>query len=388
MAFATRVCRPVASTTFARPLRYVVTPVSYRYEQRRGMAGEKSKNFKIGYTKIRDSVFMRSILPEDHVPRKVVVAGAAGGIGQPLSLLLKANYSITDLALYDIAPAVNGVAVDISHCNAGGRVVGYQGESKLSEALSGADIVVIPAGVPRKPGMSRDDLFNTNASIVANLAKWSSRICPNAAFLIISNPVNSTVPIFAEILKRAGVYNPRKLFGVTLLDIVRANTFLAEHQGLDVHEVNVPVVGGHAGITILPLFSQVEGVSLTGPEKEALTKRVQFGGDEVVAAKAGAGSATLSMAYAGASFTDLVIRGLNGESNLVACSFVESDVASNFGLPFFASPVELGKEGVYRARPIGPIDAFEQQKLEAMVPELKASIEKGVAFGKAFPLDK
>ena len=74
---------------------------------------------------------------------------------------------------------------------------------------------------------------------------------------MISNPVNSTVPIAAETLKKLGVYDPKKLFGVTTLDVVRAKTFYAAKAGLDVKDVDVPVIGGHAGITILPLFSQV-----------------------------------------------------------------------------------------------------------------------------------
>ncbi len=70
----------------------------------------------------------------------------------------------------------------------------------------GAKVVVIPAGVPRKPGMTRDDLFNTNASIVNGLAEACAKHCPDAMFLIISNPVNSTVPIFAETLKKHGIF--------------------------------------------------------------------------------------------------------------------------------------------------------------------------------------
>ena len=76
---------------------------------------------------------------------------------------------------------------------------------------------------------------------------------------IISNPVNSTVPIAAEVFKAAGTYDKRRLIGVTTLDVVRANTFVAESKGLDVKDVDVPVVGGHAGTTILPLLSQVRG---------------------------------------------------------------------------------------------------------------------------------
>ncbi len=221
---------------------------------------------------------------------------------------------------------------------------GHTGADELKNALTGAELVIIPAGVPRKPGMTRDDLFNINAGIVKNLAEGIAKYCPKvrcgasriqrawpptcarswplaglhstcwhagtlpgavaqavvmplqpthccppqhlthahthyhqlvhptqphnsptrhpppppqAVVHIISNPVNSTVPITAEVLKAAGVYDKRKLMGVTTLDIVRANTFVAEAKGLDLRDVDVPVIGGHAGATILPLLSQV-----------------------------------------------------------------------------------------------------------------------------------
>lgn len=91
------------------------------------------------------------------------------------------------------------------------------------------------------------------------------------------------------------MYNPRKVFGVTTLDVVRANTFVAENQKTPVAQTNVTVIGGHAGTTILPLLSQVKGAKFSLQDIEALTHRIQFGGDEVVKAKDGAGSATLSM---------------------------------------------------------------------------------------------
>lgn len=137
------------------------------------------------------------------------------------------------------------------------QVTAYTGPDELAAALTGCELVVIPAGVPRKPGMTRDDLFNINAGIVKSLIEAVAKNCPNAIINIISNPVNSTVPIAAETLKAAGVYDPRKVMGVTTLDIVRANTFVAEAKGLDMAEVDVPVIGGHAGETILPLLSQV-----------------------------------------------------------------------------------------------------------------------------------
>lgn len=80
--------------------------------------------------------------------------------------------------------------------------------------------------------MTRDDLFTSNASVVADLAKACGLYCPEAMICIITNPVNSTVPIAAEILKKQGVYNPKRLFGVTTLDIIRSNTFIAEAKVL------------------------------------------------------------------------------------------------------------------------------------------------------------
>lgn len=218
----------------------------------------------------------------------MAVLGASGGIGQPLSLLLKKNKLISHLSLYDIAHTP-GVAADLSHINSRAKVTGHLGPEQLDDALKGCDVVVIPAGVPRKPGMTRDDLFNTNASIVRDLVTACAKNCPKAMLAIISNPVNSTVPIASEVLKKHGCYDANRVFGVTSLDVVRANTFVAEAKGLDPNAVDVPIIGGHAGITIIPLLSRVTpSVSFSDSEIDALTKRIQDAGTEVVKAKAGA----------------------------------------------------------------------------------------------------
>merc|ERR1712232_345056 len=269
--------------------------------------------------------------------------GAAGGIGQPLSMILKMSPRVTALTCYDVAPITPGVATDLSHLSTNSTCVGFTGDD-LKKALDGCEVVVIPAGVPRKPGMTRDDLFNTNAGIVKSLAQACAENCPDACILIISNPVNSTVPIVAETLKKAGVYNKNKLFGVTTLDVTRARTFISELKGCDVNSLDIPVVGGHAGTTIVPLLSRSSaGVTWRDEERDSLTHRIQFGGDEVVKAEDGAGSATLSMAYAGAQFTLRLLAALNGEKNVVECTFVESTVTDS---PYFATPVTLGPNGV------------------------------------------
>ncbi|KAB2615971.1 tRNA dimethylallyltransferase 9 [Pyrus ussuriensis x Pyrus communis] len=309
--------------------------------------------------------------------RKVAVLGAAGGIGQPLALLMKLNPLVSHLSLYDIA-GTPGVAADVSHINTRSEVKGYAGEEQLAQALEGADVVIIPAGVPRKPGMTRDDLFNINAGIVKGLTTAIAKYCPNALINMISNPVNSTVPIAAEVLKKAGKYDEKRLFGVTTLDVVRAKTFYAGKANVNVAEVNVPVVGGHAGITILPLFSQATpAANLPHDVIVALTKRTQDGGTEVVEAKAGKGSATLSMAYAGAIFADACLKGLNGVPDVVECSYVQSSITE---LPFFASKVRLGKNGVEEVLGLGNLSDFEQEGLQKLIPELKSSIEKGIQF--------
>merc|ERR1712166_1338127 len=333
---------------------------------------------------------------------KVCVVGGGGGIGQPLSLLLKQNSLVSHVAVFDMIGAP-GVAADLSHINTPAKVTGHgmsltqfkgdaDGNGKIEdqdafqaaafdEALKGCDVVVIPAGVPRKPGMTRQDLFAVNATLNMNFAKAVAKNCPKAMVAIISNPVNSTVPIFAEQMKKEGCYDPKRIFGVTTLDIVRAHTFVAEAAGLDVNEFNVPVVGGHAGASILPLLSRSTPESkskLTQEQVEALTHRIQNGGTEVVLAKAGAGSATLSMAKAGADFAIALVRAKNGEKGIVQCAYVESDVVPE--CQWFSTEVEIGSDGIVKSFGLGEMDDYEKQKLAEAIEELKPSITEGVDF--------
>lgn len=303
--------------------------------------------------------------------------GASGGIGQPLSLLMKQSPLVTELSLYDIVNTP-GVAADLSHIDTPAKVKGFTGPNELKDSLKGAQVVIIPAGVPRKPGMTRDDLFNTNASIVRDLVQAIAEVCPKALIAIISNPVNSTVPIASEVLQKAGVFDPNRLFGVTTLDIVRSNAFVAEAKGLDPQKTSVPVIGGHSGVTIIPLISQCKpSVTFPDDKLKALTERIQEAGTEVVKAKAGAGSATLSMAYAGARFGLSLIRALNGEQGIIECTFVRSDVTD---AKYFSTPVVLGKGGVEKNCGLGTLSSFEKKLLDQALPELKKNIQKGEDF--------
>lgn len=307
---------------------------------------------------------------------KVAVLGAAGGIGQALSLLLKLDLPAgTDLALYDLAPVTPGVAVDLSHIPTAVKVTGY-GKEDLNTALVGADIVMIPAGMPRKPGMDRSDLFNINAGVVKTLAEAIVEQCPKALVGIITNPVNTTVAIAAEVFKKAGTYDARRLFGVTTLDVIRAETFVAELKGKNPAEITVPVIGGHSGTTILPLLSQVADVTFTDEEVAALTVRIQNAGTEVVEAKAGGGSATLSMGQAAARFCISLVKGLQGEA-VTEYAYVEG---AGEHARFFAQPLVLGKNGVEKLLPIGALSAFEEKAMNDMLGTLKADITLGEEF--------
>lgn len=123
--------------------------------------------------------------------------------------------------------------------------------------------------------MTRDDLFKINAGIVRDLVKGVAATCPKAYILVISNPVNSTVPIAAEVMKEAGVFDPKKLFGVTTLDVVRAETFVQGITGAkDPSKTVIPVIGGHSGETIVPLFSLAQpAVNVPSDKLDELTKR-------------------------------------------------------------------------------------------------------------------
>ncbi|KAI6218528.1 malate dehydrogenase [Aphelenchoides fujianensis] len=278
---------------------------------------------------------------------KVALLGASGGIGQPLGLLLKNNPLVAKLALYDVVNTP-GVAADLSHIDSHAQITAHTGPNELTAALEGAD--------PRP----------------------RSRRRPFIA--VITNPVNSTVPIISEVYKNNDVYDPKRIFGVTTLDVVRAQAFVAQAKGLDVSKVRVPVVGGHAGITIIPLLSQVQpSVQFSEDEIKKLTPRIQEAGTEVVNAKAGAGSATLSMAYAGARFTNSLLKALKGEK-VTECTYIKSDAVK--GADYFSTPTDIGANGVEKIHGLGKLSKFEQDLVNAAVPELQKNVQKGVKFIK------
>jgi len=319
---------------------------------------------------------------------KVCVCGGAGGIGQPLCLLMAQNPHVKELCVFDLTLAMvpaAGVAADLSHLETKCKVTGYALDKddkpveKLGECLTGCDLVLVPAGMPRKPGMTRADLLGVNAGIAKNIVEACAKYCPNAILGLIVNPVNSVVPAMCELYKKSNL-DPRKICGVTSLDIVRANKFVHEASGAPIETIDVPVVGGHAGVTILPLFSKVPAAKAFTPEQiEKMDKHVQDAGTDVVNAKGGKGSATLSMAYAGAKFGNAVLCGLAGQET-EECAYVCRDENSGAQLPYLASKVTFGTSGVVKSQPIEGLNEYEQKRLEECLSQLKGEIDAGVEF--------
>lgn len=169
--------------------------------------------------------------------------------------------------------------------------------------------------------------------------------------------------------------------GVTTLDCVRANKFVAELTGKHPCEVDIPVIGGHAGVTIMPVFSQdPAGASIDKSKIPDLDKRVQDAGTEVVNAKNGKGSATLSMAYAGSRLASAVLAGLAGETR-TECAYVMTDIVPD--MEFFTSKVVFGKKGVEKVLPLGKLTEHETKRLEEAKTALKGEIKSGLEYAEA-----
>lgn len=349
------------------------------------------------------------------------VLGASGGIGQPLSLLLKLSPKLIDrINLYDLRLS-KGVSQDLSHINTEIEINGYEPksfepgdkEAALKSAVIGSDIIIIPAGIPRKPGMSRDDLFKINAGIVEELATGIAKYAPKAFILVISNPVNSTVPIVKEVLSKYGVFDAQRLFGITTLDVVRANTFIEQVKKSDcgnqvMRNSNlIHVIGGHSGETIVPVYSKHPSYkSLTEDERKQLIDRVQFGGDEVVKAKNGAGSATLSMAYSGFKFAESLLKSVTyGDASfedgfvylddkIKGCKQVKEFIKKTFGddllVDYISLPLKLtgsGAVGIEYELLYG-LNNEELGLLKIALGQLQKNIKKGVDFVKFKPAAK
>lgn len=312
---------------------------------------------------------------------KVTIVGAAGNVGQPLSLLLKMNTQITTLTLHDKV-LVKGIAEDLSHISTSTNVEAFEGEYQLEQALDSASIVVMCAGKAPNTHIEPIHEVFANGPIAIDVARAVSIACPNAFLAVITEPLNMIVPIMARVLKEEDAYDPKRLFGVTTLDVVRAKTYFAQTINADPIQVSVPVIGGHTPDTMLTIISRSFPVFNRGLyERETLLNRIQNAEHELAMAKMtfpkSEGTSTLAMAYAAAHFVRALLHALHGEQNIIECAYVESDVTE---AKFFASPVLLGRNGIKRYLELPDLAEYEEKALGNLIKLLKREIKAAFKF--------
>ena len=272
---------------------------------------------------------------------KITVVGA-GNVGGTVAQRL-AEKNAYDVVLVDIVPGIpQGKALDITQagpvCGYSTRVVGTNGYDETA----GSSIAVITSGIPRKPGMSRDELLATNAKIVKTVVRELVSRSPNIILILVTNPLDAMVHVARQV---SGLPKSRVLGMAGVLDTARLRSFVAEELDVPGTEVQAMVLGGH-GDTMVPLVRQttVTGKPITdrlSPERlAALIKRTQDGGAEIVGLLK-----TGSAFYApSASAVDMVEAIMNDQKRVVPCAmFCEGE----YGLKdvIVGVPVTLGRSG-------------------------------------------
>lgn len=275
---------------------------------------------------------------------KITVVGA-GFVGSTVAHWL-AVHELGNIVLLDIMEGIpQGKALDLAQS---GPVEGFDLKIKGTnnyEDSANSDIVVITAGIPRKPGMSRDDLIKTNAGIMKSVCENVKKYSPNAILIIVSNPLDAMVYVAWKITG----FPSQKIIGMAgVLDSSRMRTFIAEELNISVEDVTAFVMGGH-GDTMIPVthYANVAGIPLSdllSKEKiDAIVGRTKNGGAEIVELLK-TGSAYFAPA---ASVTVMVESILKDKRRVLPCAAYLNGEYGVKGL-FIGVPVILGKNGVER----------------------------------------
>ena len=276
---------------------------------------------------------------------KVTVVGA-GFVGATLVQRLAEMEVANEVVMLDI-PATEGMpagkALDLMES---GPVIGY--DTKVTgttsyEATAGSDIVVITAGIPRKPGMSRDDLLNTNAKIVQSVTESVAKFSPNAILIIVSNPLDA----MCQVALKTSKFPKNRVIGMAgVLDSARMRWFIAEALDVSMESVHAMVLGGHGDTMVpMPRFSTVNGIAITEllpKEKiEAINQRTRDGGAEIVKLLK-----TGSAYYApSASAAEMVEAILKDKKKILPCAAL---LEGEYGVEgvFVGVPCKLGARGI------------------------------------------
>jgi len=301
---------------------------------------------------------------------KVTVVGG-GFVGSTLAQrLVEKEYM--DVVLVDIVPDMpQGKALDMLQS---GPILGF--DSKISgsntyEATAGSDVVVITAGVARRPGMSRDDLLLTNQKIVGGVTEQVVTASPDATLVVISNPLDAMVQLAKHVSKFPG----NRVIGMAgVLDTARFRTFLATELNVSVEDVQAYVLGGH-GDTMVPLvrYTTVGGIPVTElipkAKLDAIVQRTRDGGAEIVSLLK-TGSAYYAPSAAGAQMVDAIL--LDKKRILPCCAYLDGE----FGVKgyYVGVPVKLGAKGVEQIMEV-KLTPEEQKMFDHSVDSIKELVK-------------
>ncbi len=302
---------------------------------------------------VKEEVFMAGMR------RKIALIGA-GNIGGSLALLASLK-QLGDIVLFDVVDGLAaGKALDLSHAiPVFGVSVSITGTTNYSD-IQGADVCIITAGIARKPGMSRDDLLNTNAGIMKNVAAGIREHAPEAFIIVVSNPLDAMVTLCQRETKRP----TNMVVGMAgVLDSARYRAFLASELNISPASINALVLGGH-GDDMVPIrsYTTVNGIPITQLVKadrlDAIEKRVRGAGGEVVSLLK-TGSAFCSPAAAAIEMAESY---LFDQKKVLPCAAYLNGEYGYQGL-YIGVPVILGRGGVEKIIEI-ELTAQERSALE------------------------
>ena len=274
--------------------------------------------------------------------RKVTVVGA-GNVGATTAQRL-AEKGLCDVVLVDIAEGLpQGKALDLAEAapieKHDARLVG----TNDYEETRNSDIVIITAGIPRKPGMSRDDLLKTNAGIMKNVVENVAKASPEAKLIIVSNPLDAMCHVAFD----ASGFPRNRIMGMAgVLDSARFRTFIARELNVSVENTHAFVLGGHGDTMVpLPRFSTVAGIPITEllskDRIDALVERTRNGGAEIVSLLK-TGSAFYAPASAAVEMAEAILK--DRKKILPCAAYLDGEYGIN-GL-FIGVPVKLGADGI------------------------------------------
>jgi len=303
--------------------------------------------------------------------RKVTVVGGAGNVGATVARAI-ANMELADVVLVDIAESkAAGIALDLLQAcpieGSDSRLVGG-GDYAL---VAGSDIVVITSGVPRKPGMSRDDLLNVNLGIMKQVTENVVKHAPDCIVIVVANPLDA----MAQAVYKLSKFPRERVIGMAgILDSARMRAFIAMELGVSVENIHAFVLGGHGDTMVpLPRYSTVAGIPITDllpPDRiQALVTRTANGGAEIVAFLK-SGSAYYAPA---ASAVEMVEAILKDKKKILPCAAYCDGEYGVKGL-YVGVPVKLGRAGVEEILQI-TLTAEEQAALNKSAAAVKELVE-------------